>query len=137
MSNEKAEEYTVMPEDLSLLKQIADAGDDKVKHESGATSSYCPDFAQIPVLALIRLAKRFELGAKKHGRKNYMGGVHDKSYVIERLNHVIHHCYKLIQKLEGDLPFDKDDDAGGIMWGGAFATLAVAFHHPEEFKEFE
>src|SRR5688572_28864882 len=77
-----------MLEDSELL--------DKVAHKSGSTSSYCPDFAQIPLDALISLAKRYELGEKKHGRDNWRKGLTDKSYVVERLNHVIRHAYTAI-----------------------------------------
>lgn len=98
---------------------------DKVTHACGATSSVCPDFAQIPTAALMSLANRYKLGEAKHGRDNWRKGLSDKRYVIERLNHVIFHAKKLADKIENGLPLDDDDDAGAIMWGGAFAVEAV------------
>lgn len=100
--------------------------EDKVTHSSGATSSYCPDFGQIPLGALKALALRYELGEKKHGRDNWRKGLADDRYVIERLNHVIYHAMKAINKLEGKLEDNGDDDAGAIMWGGAFLSEALA-----------
>ena len=96
-----------------------------IRHTCGATASECPDFAQIPLGALMALARRYELGEKKHGRDNWRKGLADKSYVIARLNHTIYHCLKLVEKIEGKRPLDSDDDAGAIMWGGAFAVEAV------------
>lgn len=100
--------------------------DDKITHPSGATSSFVYDFAQIPLGALKSIAKRFMLGEKKHGRGNWRKGLGNESYTIERLNHIIFHCYKLINKIEGNLQADGDDDAGAIAWGGCFAVEAVA-----------
>lgn len=105
--------------------------EDKFTHKCGATSSHCPDFGQIPLQALIELAKRFELGEVKHGRDNWRKGLDDQAYVISRLNHVIYHAYKLINKIEGKLPWDDDNDASAIMWGGAFAVEATPFHKPQ------
>jgi hypothetical protein len=106
--------------------------EDKVTHACGATSSECPDFAQIPLTALIALANRFKLGEAKHGRDNWRKGLSDKRYVIERLNHVAFHAMKLAHKIENGLPLDTDDDAGAIMWGGAFAVEAVRVRAPKE-----
>lgn len=105
--------------------------DDKVTHACGATSSYCPDFGQIPIDAQIALAKRFELGEVKHGRDNWRKGLDNVSYGVSRLNHVIYHALKLINKMEGKLPWDDDDDAGAIMWGGTFAVELTKVHKPK------
>lgn len=103
--------------------------EDKKLHPSGATSSHCPDYAQIPMQAMNALAARFELGEQKHGRDNWRNGLHDKSYVIERLNHCIRHAYHLINKLEGKMAWDGvEDDAGAILWAGAFAAVATEVH---------
>lgn len=89
-------------------------------------SSYCPPFNLIPLSALICLAKRYELGAKKYGSHSWISNMEKigVDYVIERLNHVVYHCLKLIGKLEGRIPWDGDDDAGAILWGGACAAEA-------------
>lgn len=95
------------------------------KHPSGATSSKVFDYAQIPKHALDRLAARFQHGEKVHGRNNWRKGLGDKTYLIDRLNHVICHTYALIEKLENDLDLTSDDDASAIMWGGCFACEAT------------
>jgi len=114
---------------MSMGRDMQDARDHQeernVRHACGATSSECPDFGQIPLRPLIALARRFELGEAKHGRDNWRKGLSDRAYVIARINHVIYHCYKLIEKIEGKRPINNDDDAGAIMWGGAFAVEAV------------
>ena len=102
--------------------------EDIVIHKSGASSSYCPDYSQIPLEAMTALAQRFELGALKHGKGNWKNGIPDKDYVIQRLNHVIRHAYTMIGKLEGNIPIDGDDDAGALMWGGTFAIVASNIH---------
>ena len=97
----------------------------------GALSTAGPDFSLIPVISLERLAERFQLGEERKGDKAW--NAHSKNqhillskkFLIARLNHVIHHSYKLINKLSNDLPFDSDDDAAAIMWGGCFAIAAT------------
>jgi hypothetical protein len=90
-----------------------------------AKTSACPSFDQIPLSALIALAKRYELGEKKYGRDNWRKSLTDKMYVVERLNHVIMHAKTLQGKLLGEIPWDEDDDAGAILWGGAFCAEAA------------
>ena len=90
-------------------------------------SSYCPPFNLIPLSALVCLAKRYELGAKKYGPHSWIDNM-DRigvEYVIERLNHTVYHCLKLISKLENRIPWDGDDDASAILWGGACAAEAL------------
>lgn len=111
-----------------ILNATVPETEETITHESGAKSSYCPDFSQIPLDALIVLAKRYELGEQKYGRDQWRSGLHDKRYVIERLNHIIRHAFTAIQKLEGKLPDDGDDDAGAILWGGCFLVEALKVH---------
>jgi hypothetical protein len=99
--------------------------DDKVTHICGATTSKAPRFDLIPAEALYRLAQRFELGEMKHGHNNWRKGLDDDSYILERANHVIKHTLILMAKIQGDLPWDEDDDAAAISWGGAFLSEAV------------
>lgn len=100
--------------------------------KDGATSSACPDFSLIPLDALIALAERYSLGVQKHGKDNWRKGLTDKDYVIQRLNHGIYHALKMINKLEGKIENDGDDDAGAIMWCGAFASEAAKIHLKKE-----
>lgn len=101
-----------------------------IVHKCGASSSEAPAFHLIPLSAVLRLAARYKAGAVKHGPMNWRKGLGQTpppqpsiltEYCIERLNHVIYHAFKLIAKLQGFRPQDGDDDAGAIMWGGAFA----------------
>lgn len=88
--------------------------------KSGATSSALVGYDQLPYHAMLRLASRYSLGEFKHGRHNWRKGLKDRQYALNRLGHVIHHALKAIAILEGFLPDDGDDNAGAIMWGGAF-----------------
>lgn len=94
------------------------------KSKSGATSSRGPRLDLVPHHALVRLAARYELGAAKHGRDNWRKGLGDIEYLRDRISHAIEHAYKLLDDLDcferdGTLP--SDDNAGALMWGGAFA----------------
>lgn len=91
---------------------------------SGATSSALAAYDQLPYLAMARLAERYKLGELKHGRDNWRKGLGDKQYVLGRLGHVIHHALKAIAIIEGRIEDDGDDNAGAIMWGGAFLAEA-------------
>lgn len=115
---------------------MSTGNDDKIIHASGAASSYCPDLTQIPYEGLEAIAKRFEFGAAKYGRGNWKNGIPDKTYCIERLNHIVRHAYSLAQKLEGTKPWDDDDDAGAIAWGGVFAVIAQQTHRPADAPPF-
>lgn len=96
-----------------------------VTHACGAKTSDCPRLDLIPYNALVRLAARFKKGEERYGHNNWRGGLTDKSYVLERAAHVLNHTLLLIGKLEGTIPDDGDDDAGAIMWGGAFLCEAM------------
>lgn len=92
----------------------------KVKSKGGATSSALTAYDQLPYHAMKRLADRYGLGEFKHGRHNWRKSLTDRRYVLSRLGHVIHHALKAIAVIEGFVPDDGDDNAGAIMWGGAF-----------------
>jgi hypothetical protein len=63
---------------------------DKITHPSGATSSRIDErYDLIPYAAMEAMARRFALGAKKHGADNYKKG--DADYARERLNHLWKH----------------------------------------------
>lgn len=93
-----------------------------------ALSTKIPAFHLIPTVALEALAKRFEKGIERKGDKAWnalspnQSILTDREFAIERIAHIIHHCMKLRDKLiaGGDNPFEGDDDAGAIIWGGAF-----------------
>lgn len=96
----------------------------------GATNTPCPGFHRIPFVALVALAERFEVGEIKRAGKGCWNSAIPGSdamltqeFVVERLNHVIKHALVALGKLHGTIPFNGDDDAGAIMFGGA--TLAA------------
>jgi hypothetical protein len=96
--------------------------------KSGAKSSPAPRFDLLPRRALERVSARYEKGLERYGRDNWRKGLTDKDYIVERIAHVIGHCYKLIEKLESPVVLEKlnaDDDAGAIAWGGLFVCEAM------------
>lgn len=84
----------------------------------GATTSKKPLFHLLPSEGLIRVADRFELGLVKHSKDNWRKGIHEKEFALARLDHVIGHALRLIDKIEGRKEADGDDDAAAITWGG-------------------
>lgn len=92
-----------------------------------AASSKIPPLHLIPTLALECLANRFQKGIDRKGDKSWnaistnQSILTDREFAIERTAHIIQHAMKLRDKLLSgeDLPGD-DDDAGAIMWAGAF-----------------
>ncbi len=95
------------------------------------TASIKPKFGLIPYNALVALANRFQLGLEKHKDKSWNAlsknqpGLSDEDWVIARAEHVIHHAYQFILKYKGLIPDDNDDDAAGVMWGGACLSEAM------------
>ena len=110
------------------------------KHEAerivtiaGARASECLDYTGLPLASLDALARRFMLGATKHGRDNYRKALGDPEYIRARLSHVIRHAFTLAAKLDGRQEWDDDDDIGAIMWGAMFlAESRNSF--PEHFE---
>lgn len=87
--------------------------------KSGATSSnQLPRFDLIPRVALEILAKRYTIGAVKHGDFNYRKGFHDKAFIIDRINHLVEHLGALLCPKDSD-EWD-DDNIGAILWAAAF-----------------
>ncbi len=95
------------------------------------SSSPCPAFILIPTEAMIRLAARFKLGEERKGDKawnalsNNQDALENKDWILERINHVIHHCLKLRDKIKRDAPIEGDDDAAAIAWSGMFLCCAT------------
>jgi hypothetical protein len=99
-----------------LIKRVSTTKPEKAK------SSKVPRLDLIPREALLRLAKRFELGLEHYGKDNWRNGLADHEYILERIAHIQNHCAILVEKLEGRIPPDGDDDVGAILWGGAFLS---------------
>lgn len=107
-----------------------------VKFSGGTTSSSkASDFRYIPTEAMVRLANRFALGVQKrpdgtawNALSHNQDCLKDKDFILERISHVIDHALKLRDKIQAQAPLG-DDDAGAIIWAGAFlccATKALA-----------
>jgi len=98
-----------------------------------ALSTKAPAVHLIPTIVLEKIADRFELGIEKKGDKawNAMSSnqevLQDRGFVLDRINHVIHHAMKLKDKIvEGDIAgIHEDDDASAIGWGAAFLICVV------------
>lgn len=100
--------------------------DEEVKEFSGVTSTKIPRFELIPFFTLCLFAGAFENGIeKKHeGAWNALNAhleeaLKDKLFVVERLSHVIKHCYKAIGKVMEGKEWEGEEDAGAIMFGGS------------------
>jgi hypothetical protein len=94
--------------------------DQTTTHECGAKTSACPRLDLIPYEANVRMAERFEVGLKRYGRDNWRKGLTDEDYVAERIAHMMNHGARFLAKMQGRMPDDGEDDAGAILWAGAF-----------------
>lgn len=91
-----------------------------------ATSSKQPHWDLVPRRALLRLVERFEMGERRKGDRAWNGRsanqdcLLNRDFVASRVAHVINHAYALLDKMEGRIEDDGDDDAAAIAWGGIF-----------------
>ena len=99
--------------------------DTLVSFASGATGSKVPHLEYIPYAALVSMANRFALGMEKHGtgawnatQNNHF--LSDTDWAVARCVHTIIHAYKEIGIISGYVTDDGDDNAGAILFGGAF-----------------
>lgn len=120
-------EIVTLPEDVAGVvhpEQIPMAG-------GKALSSKIPNFHLVPTIALEALANRFNLGCRRKAEKAWNAVsknqevLLDRDFLMERLGHVIHHCIKLRDKVADGSSLEGDDDAGAIIWGGAYAVCAT------------
>jgi hypothetical protein len=99
---------------------------EKHAFKSGATSSErVLPYDLIPTLFLNRLAERFKLGAKKHGRFNYRKGLQDKEFIQDRLNHAFQHLKKAMDEIEIGETYGDDDLAAVAV------NIAMAMEYQE------
>jgi len=107
-----------------------------VKFSGGkGSSSAQPRFELVPTEALVRLVERFELGIERRpdgSAWNALSGnqevLVDRDFILNRIGHLIGHALRLRDKVSTGKPLG-DDDAGAIIWAGAFlccATKALA-----------
>lgn len=102
----------------------------KLKFASGATSTVVPRFELIPRHFMVRLSARFEKGIERHGdaawnARSSQDPLDDKAFLMARLGHVIDHATKLMDKLDGRMKDDGEDDAGAIGWAAALLCEAT------------
>lgn len=100
----------------------------KAVYEGGATrSAKAERFDLIPPEANIANARRFGLGAVKHGEENWKGG--GAAFIRQCINHAFAHLNSLVQ----NGPHHGDDDIGAALTN----TSMLAWfreHKPEEFR---
>lgn len=107
--------------------------DNDVRFSGGGSSSNAPRLELIPFEALVRAARRFELGIANRPdgsawnaiSDNREACLKDREFLINRAAHVALHAMKLKAILSGELPDDGDDHAGAILWGGCFLACAT------------
>jgi hypothetical protein len=113
--------------------------DNEVKFASGGTGSKEPRLELIPYEALIRMAKRFELGIERRPdgsawnalSENFHRCLTDKPFILARAAHTAQHAMKLKAILAGEMEDDGDDHAGAVLWGGAFLACATKLTQKE------
>ena len=96
---------------------------------TGATAGAQPGrFDLIPEAAIVAAARRFELGAKKHGENNWRKGERDDAFRRLRVGHIIEHSFAYLEHGNAN-----DDNTGAIMWGACVVAHMEAL---ESFKGF-
>lgn len=96
---------------------------DTAKFDSGATSSVRkPPYDQVELSVLRRLAKRMEVGQRKHGRGNwkraFTNGQADTEFLRDRYSHAVEHLFSMRTGESGE------DDIGALLWFCQFAVVA-------------
>lgn len=107
--------------------------DNEVKFSGGGSSSKEPALELIPYEALLRMARRFELGIERRPdgsswnalSENFVACCLDKKFVMNRAAHGAQHAMKLKAIMAGEIADDGDDHAGAILWCGAFLACAT------------
>lgn len=73
------------------------------------------DLTQIPLESLIRVGKVFKEGERKYGKDNWLKGVQDVGYQLERANHALRHLLVYIESLRYGNKL-VEDDLAKVMW---------------------
>lgn len=99
----------------------------KTVYESNATRSVKDErYDLIPPEILTALARRFALGASKHGEDNWKSG--GAEFIRSCINHLFAHYVSLLTNGQDH----GDDDVGAMIWNaGVLAWFRE--HKPEEF----
>jgi hypothetical protein len=103
--------------------------EEKATFEGGATRSAKEErYDLIPPEMDSAAARRFGLGAKKHGAKNWQNG--GAEFILSCLNHLRGHYNSLLT----NGPWHEDDDIGAMLWNAGVLAWFKA-HKPEEFRK--
>ena len=70
-----------------------------------------------------RLANRYQLGADTYGEGNWMKGLGDRDYVMERANHFLEHAHAAVEQVRTGTPIT-DDHIAAAIWGAIFLMAA-------------
>ncbi len=95
------------------------------------SSSQIPGFHLIPTEALVRLAMRFDAGVERKREKAWNAitpnqeVLTNREFILHRIGHIVGHSSRLRDKIIMGNPMDGDDDAGALIWGGAFLCCAT------------
>lgn len=119
---------------------MPDTNSTEIVMSGGALStSQIPRIELIPTEAITRLATRFGLGEERKKDKAWnansdnQAAIMDREFILARIGHVIYHALKLRDKVvRGEDPLLVDDDAGAIIWGGAFLCEVTKRMHEGE-----
>jgi hypothetical protein len=110
---------------INTGKDIAVEPSTKHTLEGGSTrSEKAPAYDLVPPYGGRRVARRFGMGAEKHGPGNWMksinaGPIEAYKFCVEAYNHMMEHARRMANREEPD-----DDHLGAIGW--AVEVLAYA-----------
>ena len=91
--------------------------EEKDKHDfkSGASSSgHLPPYECLTPNFFKRAALRMKLGLH-YGKHNWKGGVTDKGFMLDRLNHAFEHLVKAMEEIDRDIMYTDDDLAAVVV----------------------
>jgi len=111
--------------DMSVRDMSMSESEDKAKTEVLEF-----DLTQIPLESLIRVGRVFKEGEKKYGKDNWLKGVKDVEYQIERCNHAIKHLYEYVKMLRYR-DRSREDDLAKVMW---FCCTQIEIERLEEVE---
>jgi hypothetical protein len=105
----------------------------RVTFATGAKREHLADrFDLIPPLVLRRLARRYALGAKKYGERNYQKGLP----VSDVFNHALEHLLQWYEDLRNAC-LSSDDHLAAALWNIATLIELSAVVLPAEYEGAE
>lgn len=99
--------------------------EETVVYKGGAQRSKKPRYSLVPRSAFDAMAARFELGQEKHGERAWSAISANREtaltqdWVRAAMEHAINHALVAIQKIDGLIEDDGDDDGGALLFAGA------------------